>query len=159
MIPVPSVSPRPRIAAAAAAGASGAAGAAGAAGDVPPELRIRRLIEEKDRALRARDLDGVLAHYDADLVFFDTPPRVRIEGSRGLRRIWAACLPHLPADFHIETRDVMITVAGELAVAHRLFRVPEVARSESGWIREITVLRSAPVEGEWRIVHEHCSVA
>ena len=127
----------------------------------PPEVRIRQLIEAKDQALREKDLEGVLAHYDADLVFVDMKPSVRVEGSRGLRRVWQACMPHLPVDFHIETRDLVITVAGELAVAHRLFRVPEVARSsgqgQSGWIREITMLRFAA--GEWRIVHEHCSVA
>ena len=134
-----------------------AAAAAKRAAATPPEVRIRSLIEEKDRALCAKDLEGILAHYDADLVFFDLKPRVRIEGSRGLRRVWQACMPHLPAAFHIETRDLVITVAGELAVSHRLFRVPEVARAQPGWIREIAVLRY--VDGEWRIVHEHCSVA
>ena len=129
------------------------------ASPVPPEVRIRTLIAAKDRALRAKNLEGVLALYDADLVFLDRKPSVRVEGSRGLRRIWQACMPHLPSDFHIESRDLVITVAGELAVAHRLFRVPEVARNEAGWIREITVLRFAPGEDEWRIVHEHSSVA
>ena len=124
---------------------------------IPPEVRIRTLIEKKDRALRAKDLEGVLEHYDADLVFFDSNPGVRIKGSRGLRRIWQACMPHLPSDFHIETRDFVVTVAGELAVTHRLFRVPEVAREHPGWIREITVLRYTA--GEWRIVHEHSSAA
>ena len=123
----------------------------------PPEVRIRRLIEAKDHALREKDVEGVLRHYDADLVFLDLKPSVRVEGSRGLRRVWQACMPHLPSEFHIETRDLVITVAGELAVSHRLFRVPDVARSGSGWIREIMVLRFA--ESEWRIVHEHCSVA
>ena len=121
----------------------------------PPEVRIRQLIEEKDRALCAKDLEGVLSHYDADLVFYDLKPRVRIEGGRGLRRVWEACMPHLPASFDIETRDLVITVAGELAVAHRLFRVSD--ETSRGWVREIAVLRHA--EGQWRIVHEHCSVA
>ena len=137
--------------------ATAAAASAKRSDATPPELRIRTLIEEKDRALCAKDLEGVLEHYDADLVFFELKPRVRIEGSRGLRRVWQACMPHLPAAFHIETRDLVITVAGELAVAHRLFRVPEVAREHPAWIREIAVLRYA--DGEWRIVHEHCSVA
>ena len=152
MFPVPGTCSRPRVAATA-----------------PPEVRIRQVIDEKDRALCAKDVEGVLSHYDADLVFHDLKPSVRIEGSRGLRRIWLACMPHLPSDFHIETRDFVVTVAGEIAVAHRLFRVPEVARSsefgrspepasqESGWLREIAILRHAA--GEWRIVHEHCSVA
>jgi ketosteroid isomerase-like protein len=140
MIPAEATCPRPRIAATA-----------------PPEARIRQLLDEKDRALCEKDLEGILAHYDTDLVFFDLKPSVRVEGSRGLRRVWQACMPHLPTVFHIEARDLVITVAGELAVAHRLFRVPEVARAESGWIREIVVLRYA--QGEWRIVHEHCSVA
>src|SRR5262245_64666544 len=127
------------------------------ASSADPETRIRRLIDAKDRALCAKDLEGVLAHYDADLVFLDRKPRVRIEGSRGLRRVWLACMPHLPESFHIETRDLVVTVAGELAVTHRLFRVPEVAGAQPGWIREIAVFRHA--EGEWRIVHEHCSAA
>lgn len=145
--------------------ASTRASAASTASPVAPELRIRRLIEEKDRALCAKDLAGVLAHYDADLVFHDLKPRVRIEGSRGLRRVWQACMPHLPESFHIETRDLVVTVAGELAVTHRLFRVPrtphgvveKVAGEQGGWIREIAVFRQAG--GEWRIVHEHSSVA
>ena len=132
------------------------------ASTAPPEARIRQLLEDKDRALRAKDLEGVLALYDADLLFLDLKPsggpaKSRVKGSRGLRRVWQACMPHLPADFHIETRDLVITVAGEIAVGHRLFRVPEVAQGQSGWIREITMLRFAA--GEWRIVHEHCSVA
>ena len=137
---------------------SNRAAAASAAPVMPPELQIRRRIEEKDRALRAKDLERVLAHYDAELVLLNLgPDPIRIEGSRGLRRVWQACLPHLPASFHIETRDLAVTVAGELAVSHRLFRVPEVAGERPGWIREIAVFRHA--DGEWRIVHEHCSVA
>jgi ketosteroid isomerase-like protein len=131
--------------------------AAASAASTTPELRIRRVIAEKDRALRAKDLEGVLAHYDSDRVSVDPNPSVRIDGSRGLRRVWQACLPHLPSDFHIETRDLVITVAGELAVMHRLFRVPEVAGEKPGWIREIAVFRLA--RGQWRIVHEHCSIA
>ena len=61
--------PRPRIAATA-----------------PPEARIRQIIEEKDRALRAKDLEGVLAHYDADLVFFDLKPSVKRSGRKGAER-------------------------------------------------------------------------
>jgi ketosteroid isomerase-like protein len=133
-----------------------AASAASTAANIAPELRIRRLFEEKDRALCERDRDGVLELYDADVVFFDWKPRVRIQGGRGLRRMWEACLPYLPEFFRIETRDLVVSVAGELAVTHRLFRVAEPAEAHRGWVREIAVLRFG--RGRWRIVHEHCSI-
>src|SRR5690606_12990946 len=40
----------------------------GAASD---EAEIRRLIAEWSRALEARDIDGLLAHYDPDIALFD----------------------------------------------------------------------------------------
>ncbi|MFD0488665.1 YybH family protein [Saccharopolyspora erythraea] len=50
--------------------------------------RVRELVERWARAVRDRDLDGILAHHSPDLVFYDVPEPVRFRGLEAYRRSW-----------------------------------------------------------------------
>jgi ketosteroid isomerase-like protein len=69
------------------------------------------------------------------------------------------CLPYFPASFGTETRDLSVTVSGDLALADRLWRftrVPEDDPAMQTWMRDTVVYRTN--RGKWQIVHEHGSV-
>ena len=69
------------------------------------------------------------------------------------------CLPDFPASFGTETRDLSITVSGDLALAHRLWRftgMPEDHPAMQTWMRDTVVYKRN--QGKWQIVHEHGSV-
>ena len=44
------------------------------------EAQILDLLQAWARSVQARDLDGILAHHAPDLVMFDVPPPVKLQG-------------------------------------------------------------------------------
>ncbi len=52
------------------------------------ETEIRNLIEGWARAIRAKEIEGVLAHHAEDMVMFDVPPPVIVKGIDGYRATW-----------------------------------------------------------------------
>jgi uncharacterized protein (TIGR02246 family) len=123
------------------------------------EAQIQQLIADRDNAVGAKDVDGIMAHYAADVVFFDVKPPYQIKGANQLRRAWDMCLPYLPDSFEIETRDLRIIASGNLAVAHGLFHFTGMSDDHPAtqtWMR--STVSFTKCRGQWQIVHEHGSV-
>jgi uncharacterized protein YndB with AHSA1/START domain/ketosteroid isomerase-like protein len=122
------------------------------------EAQLRKLIADQTGAIRAKDLDRLMAPYAADFVAFDAIPPFQTRGVDAWRQTWAACFPCFPDSFEVETRDLSLTVGGDAAFAHWLFRfvTPEPHPAAQTWMRLTGCYRK--VDGRWRIVHEHCSV-
>ena len=119
------------------------------------EAEIRRLIADQQTAVYAKDIDGIMAHYAADLTVFNVKPLFRIQDRNDWRRVWETSLSHFPASFGTETRDLTIRVSGDLALAHYLLCFTGLP-GDASWIRVTVVYRRT--EGRWLIVHEHNSV-
>jgi ketosteroid isomerase-like protein len=49
---------------------------------------FRELLERWASAVRAKDLDGILAHHAADIVVFDVPPPLAVKGIDAYRKTW-----------------------------------------------------------------------
>jgi len=119
------------------------------------EAEVLRIIADQQKAVCAKDVDRIMSHYAADFCVFNVKPPFRIRGAAEWRRVWEASLAHFPASFGMETRDVVITMSGELAVAHYLARFTGLP-GPPFWIRVTAVYRR--LAGTWKIVHEHSSV-
>lgn len=52
------------------------------------EAAIRELVESWARAVRAKDLDGILANHSTDILMFDVPPPVQSKGIEAYRKTW-----------------------------------------------------------------------
>ncbi|MEU6702157.1 YybH family protein [Streptomyces wuyuanensis] len=123
------------------------------------EREIRNLIERWTEAVRAGDLDAVLAHHADDIVMFDVPPP--FDGVRGIDAYRAAWPPFFAwlrqgASFAIETLDV--TAGGDVAFAHALLRCGtprELAEQPDLRLRLTIGLRKR--DGGWVVTHEHHS--
>ena len=123
------------------------------------EAQIRQLIADQARAICAKDLDRLMAHYATDAIIFDVKPPFQTLGADAFRRVWEACLPYFPASFGTETRDLRVVVSGDLAFAHWLWRFTGMEKDHPAmqtWIRNTGGYRRN--QGRWQIVHEHCSV-
>jgi uncharacterized protein (TIGR02246 family) len=123
------------------------------------EDHIFQLISDWARAICAEDLDRIMSHYAANAVIFDAVPPFQTEGKDAYRRTWEASLAHLPTSCELETRDLRITVSGDLAVAHWLYRFTGPHKDHPAlrsWLR--ATIGCERKEGKWRIVHEHTSV-
>ena len=121
--------------------------------------QLRQLIDDQMSAICARDLDRIMNPYAADVVVFDVKPPFQTKGADAWQRTWEACLPYFPASFQIEMRDLSLTVSGDLALAHWLFRLTGMEKDHPAmqtWMRSTAGYRR--IRGRWQIVHEHASV-
>lgn len=123
------------------------------------QRQIRDTVERWVEAIRARDLDGVLAAHTDDLVMFDVPPPY--DGIRGMDAYcdsWPPFFDFLAGGAQFELVELDI-VAGETAgFAYALLRCgrPEDFEAEPDVRLRITMgLRK--VDGRWLIAHEHHS--
>jgi uncharacterized protein YndB with AHSA1/START domain len=127
--------------------------------DLHSETQIRQLIADQMAAIRAKDVDKLMAAYAANVTAFDAIPPFQTNGADAWRKTWEGCLPYFPDAFQIETRDLHVFVSGEAAFAHWMFRFvtpdPNHPAAQS-WMRLTGCYQK--VRGAWKIVHEHCSV-
>ena len=123
------------------------------------EARIRHRVEDLVKALRAKDIDGVMSLYAPDLVSFDLTPPLRYVGADGKRRAWQEVLARFKGPFGYEVRDLRVATHGELAFAHSLNHV-NGTRADGQfiglWVRWSAGFRR--IDGAWFVEHDHVSV-
>jgi len=120
---------------------------------------IRALIDGFVGAIRARDLDGVMAVFAPDVVSFDLGPPLRHGGGPEFRRRWQALFDAHDGPIEYEVRDLRITAGGDVAFSRSLNRFGGTlkgGRHVDRWLRWTACFRQ--LDGAWRIVHEHVSV-
>lgn len=123
------------------------------------EAQIRKLVEEWREAIRVRDLDRLEKLYAKEVVYFDVTPPYQQRGPAAYRQAWAAVFQHLPPRVTPNSREMEITVSGDLAAMHGLTRlVNDDTKKDAalGWVR-VTVVY-ARIAGEWKVIHEHVSI-
>jgi uncharacterized protein (TIGR02246 family) len=123
------------------------------------KTEIRNLIEDWARAVRAKDIDGVLAHHTDDMVMFDVPPPVIVEGIDAYRKTWPEFFnwqQQAEGSFDIVSLD--ITAGDDVAFATAVLRCgskEELKKDNTPRLRLTVGLRKD--EGRWQIAHEHHS--
>lgn len=119
---------------------------------------IRKLVGEWANAMAAKDIDSILQHYADDVVAFDVPPPLQINGKEAVRGFIQHWLKMFEGPVDVEFRDMNIIAGTDVAVLHTLSRVSDRNRGpESGnWVR-VTVCYQKR-DGKWVVTHEHASL-
>lgn len=123
------------------------------------ELLIRERVQAWAQAISAKDLERVMAVYEADVCSFDLNPPLRYAGNENKRQAWQKFFSAFPDSISYEVNELSVAAAGDVAFAHSLNHVK--GRGAGGqrnelWVRWTACFRC--VEGEWRIAHDHASV-
>ena len=123
------------------------------------EQAIRALIEGWASAVRAADLDAVVADHDPNIVMFDVPPPNQgVRGIDAYRESWPPFFAWLASGAIFEIDSLDVTAGTNVAYAYALLRCGKPADLESrpGYRLRLTVgLRK---NGDrWSVVHEHHS--
>jgi uncharacterized protein (TIGR02246 family) len=129
--------------------------------NVNDEADIRALIERWAEAVRAADLDGVVADHTDDMVMFDVPPPSPLLGIGAYRESW---LPFFKwqreHDGVFEIISMDVTAGTDVAFAHALLRCGSRQASATdldSCLRLTVGLRKH--DGRWKVAHEHHSYA
>lgn len=128
-------------------------------GDTMADSVIQRRIEDWAKAIRARDIDGVMAFYAPGIVSFDLNPPLRYAGTENKREAWQKFFAAYVGPVDYEVRDLSVMSDGELAFADSLNHVKGTAPGGHAvdlWVRWTGCFRR--IDGIWRVVHDHVSV-
>jgi ketosteroid isomerase-like protein len=122
------------------------------------EAQIRALIDERVKAVRARDVNGTLANVIPDVLVFDVINPLQYSGSDNDRKRTEEWFSSFRGPIGFEVRDLGITVSDDVAFSHCLNRYSgsTVNGQLDMWVRVTTCYRK--IDGKRMITHEHQSV-
>ena len=123
------------------------------------EALVRQRVEDWAKAVRARDIDGVLSLYATNIVSFDLDPPLRYAGADNKRRAWQEFFAARTGPIGYEVHELDVTAEGELAFVHSLNHVSGTlanGHTSDLWVRWTACFRR--INGVWLVVHDHVSV-
>jgi uncharacterized protein (TIGR02246 family) len=123
------------------------------------ESEVRALLDRWSDAIRAKDIERLMALYAPDIVYFDVVPPLHYTGSAALRRNFLRWFDAWQSEIGQEIRDLTVAASGEIAVAHLLIRASGTLKNghEVGyWVRATVCCQRA--DQRWVITHEHISL-
>lgn len=126
---------------------------------VTDEADIRWRIDNGVKAIRAMDLEGVMALYAPDIVSFDIGPPLRHLGAEAKRKNWVDVFAAYQPPLGYEMRDLTITVGDDVAFGHSLNRISGTLQNghrNEVWLRWTACFRK--IDGTWLIAHDQVSV-
>jgi ketosteroid isomerase-like protein len=123
------------------------------------EDQIRKLMDERSKAVRAKDINGVMLNIAPDILSFDVITQLQSVGSDASGKRAREWFSSFEGPIGYEIRDLSITTGDRVAFCHSLNRISGT-KTDGGkidmWVRATICLRK--VEGLWLITHEHQSV-
>ena len=118
---------------------------------------IRELIENWAKAVRNKDLDGILANHSEDILMFDVPPPLQSRGIEAYKKTWDLFFDWSPDNPVFEIQKMNITAGNDVAFVTALMRCVGRTENESGLDFRLTVgLRK--IGDQWIVTHEHHSI-
>jgi uncharacterized protein (TIGR02246 family) len=123
------------------------------------EAQIRQLIDGWAKALRAKDVNGVISIYAADVLTFDIVPPLQYLGADAYRKNYEEWFASWQGPIGYEIRDLSITAGDGVVFSHSLNRIHGKRTNGEDtdvWVRVTAGFRK--IDGKWLITHEHVSV-
>jgi uncharacterized protein (TIGR02246 family) len=123
------------------------------------EAQIRDLVEQRVRAIRARDPEPLVEAVSGDITLYDALDSLQRRGKDDVRAKTEQWLGWYGSEIGFEVRDPRVEAGDTAGWCHFLYRVTGTMKNGSPvdmWVRSTLCLRK---EGErWLIAHEHASV-
>jgi ketosteroid isomerase-like protein len=125
-----------------------------------PEIEaIRKLVDRRVEAVRAKDVAGATQLASSDFALFDVVNPLRATGAEAPRRRAAEWFSAFEGRIGFEIRDLEITANGDVAFSYGLSHVSATTKSGAlldMWWRWTACYRK--INGAWKQTHEHNSV-
>ena len=122
------------------------------------EARIRQLMDERIAAVRAKNVDALVAHHAPGVLAFDLLEPLQYVGVAAVRKRAGQWLDGYDGPVTYAIRDLRVTAAAEVAFCHGLHHVGGTLKGGKKidmWWRATQCWRC--IGGQWLIVHEHSS--
>jgi uncharacterized protein (TIGR02246 family) len=123
------------------------------------EAQIRELIDDRVKAVRAKDANGAISSIAPDILSFDVVNPLQRIGSDASKKRAKEWFSSFQGPIGFEMRDLNINAGDDVAFAHGLSHVS--ATTTGGVILDMwwrTTICFRKIDGQWMVTHEHNSV-
>jgi ketosteroid isomerase-like protein len=127
------------------------------------DAQLRQALDALARALRAKDVDALMAHYAPDVVTYDVLSALQCRGVDAYRKNFEAWFGAVEGPIDYQIHDLQIAMSDEVAFSRYLGHVRTTRkRAENAdywtdyWVRVTAGCQKR--NGRWMIVHEHISI-
>ena len=127
--------------------------------DIRAAATVRKLIEDRYQAIRAKDADAAMSPVTNDLVMFDVVDPLRHTNADDVRKREQEWFDGFDGPVRVVLKDLVVSADGDTAFAYSLNRYSgnfKAGGSTDMWVRHTSCYRLR--EQGWRLVHEHLSV-
>lgn len=123
------------------------------------EFQIRTLVETWAKAVRERDINGILAHHARDIVMFDVPPPFQLKGIEAYKKTWDRFFTWTKDSGVFDILEMKIIAGHDVAFCYASMRC--AGYNEAGEKEELQFRLTIGLEkiaGQWMVMHEHHSL-
>jgi ketosteroid isomerase-like protein len=123
------------------------------------EVEIRNQIESWAKAVRERDMEGILRNHSSSILMFDVPPPLVSRGIEEYEKTWELFYGSSENPAVFEIRELTVTAGSDVAFATALMRCTVKEKTEEFVDLDFRLtigLRN--IENEWIVTHEHHSI-
>lgn len=123
------------------------------------EREIEAFLKDRSEAIRTKDIDLLMVHYSADVIYYDVVPPLRYVGSEALRKRFLEWFGSYATEVGQEIRDLKVWADGDIAIAAMLIQSSGTLRSGQkigAWARATSCFQRS--NNRWLITHEHISL-
>jgi ketosteroid isomerase-like protein len=123
------------------------------------EAQIRERLDNWARAVRDKDLEGLMSHYAPDIRLFDLAPPAAVHWHRFLSKELGGVVPELSRPMGYEINELRITSGDDTAFSHSLNHISGTrtdGEQTDVWVRATVGFHKR--DDKWMITHEHYSV-
>ncbi|HXS36901.1 MAG TPA: nuclear transport factor 2 family protein [Flavipsychrobacter sp.] len=122
------------------------------------EKQIRQLVEDWAKAVRNKDINGILAHHSDDIVMYDVPKPFQSIGIEAYRKTWDVFFSFTkPGVFDIQ--ELHVFADENVSFCYATMKCAD--KSDSADYIDLDfrlTIGLRKINDQWTIVHEHHSV-
>src|SRR5690349_20814662 len=97
------------------------------------ETEIRDKLDDWVRAVRAKDIARICAHYAPDIVAFDAIAKLQFKGIEAYRKHWETCMTMCTGPMVFEFHELKVAASEDLAFVHALNRCGRTGQGDD-WL-------------------------
>ena len=121
------------------------------------ETAIHDLIQSWAKAVRDKNIDGILANHSDDILMFDVPPPLQSKGIDAYKKTWDLFFDWSPDEPVFDIQEINISAGDQVAFVTALMRCAGKTAKDSQLDFRLTVgLRK--IDDQWTVMHEHHSI-
>jgi uncharacterized protein (TIGR02246 family) len=123
------------------------------------QAAIRDLVENWAKAVRSRNLDGILANHSPDMLMFDVPPPIQSKGMEAYKKTWQRFFSWSQDSGVFDINKLDITTGNDVAFVTALMRCAGMkANGEREELEFRLTIGLRKIDEQWIVTHEHHSI-